>query len=194
MSTTRPYGTTTQPPANSRTRIVQTVREMLEEGSFHQATMEAVATRAGVSRATLYQHFRSRPALVQAVCETFTTSAAVIGIYSATTVHELFEHAVAFWVAEERVFLALTGVMAVDPAAKGVVDDIAADRMRQTKRVLELETGQKSAKALVAIVAALTGFEVYLDLRRRAGLPEAEVLRVLRVTAERALQPHNSQY
>jgi AcrR family transcriptional regulator len=151
-------------------------------------------TTSDLSTATLYQHFRSRPALVEAVCETFSESAPVVGIYAATTVHELLGHVLDFWTSEERLFVALTGVAAVDTAAKHVVDDIAADRMRQTKRVIEAETGKKPAKALVAMVTALTSFETYLELRRRAGLPEAEVLRVLRLTAERALQPHNSQY
>ena len=32
------------------------VRDLLAEGSFHESTVEEVAERAGISRATLYQH------------------------------------------------------------------------------------------------------------------------------------------
>src|SRR3954447_16747165 len=55
----------------SRARVIEAVRGLLEEGSFHATTVEEVADRAGVSRATLYGHFGSRLGLVDAMCETF---------------------------------------------------------------------------------------------------------------------------
>src|SRR5204862_7618212 len=51
----------------TRERIKTAVRDLLAEGSFHDSTVEEVADRAGVARATLYQHFRSRLELVDAV-------------------------------------------------------------------------------------------------------------------------------
>ena len=55
----------------TRERITAAVRELLAEGTFHESTVEQVADRAGIARATLYQHFRSRLELVDAICETF---------------------------------------------------------------------------------------------------------------------------
>ena len=52
------------------------VRGLLDEGAFHQATVEQIARRAGVSRATLYQHFGTRLGLVDALCETFDATPA----------------------------------------------------------------------------------------------------------------------
>ena len=53
------------------------VRELLAEGSFHETAVEQVAERAGVSRATLYQHFRSRLDLIDAICDTFDANPAL---------------------------------------------------------------------------------------------------------------------
>ena len=50
----------------TRERIIAAVHDLLEEGSFHESTVEEVASRAGVSRATLYQHFGTRLGLVDA--------------------------------------------------------------------------------------------------------------------------------
>ena len=50
----------------TRERITEAVRELLAEGTFHESTVEEVAVRAGVARATLYQHFRSRLELIEA--------------------------------------------------------------------------------------------------------------------------------
>jgi len=63
---------------HTRERIVTAVRELMREQRFHESTVEQVAERAGVSRATVYQHFRSRIDLVDAICETFDANPALI--------------------------------------------------------------------------------------------------------------------
>src|SRR2546423_12619470 len=64
--------------AAARERIKGAVRELLAEGTFHTSTVGHVADRAGISRATLYQHFRSRLELVDAICETFDANPALL--------------------------------------------------------------------------------------------------------------------
>src|SRR3954449_4789977 len=64
----------------TRGRIIGAVRELLTEGSFHEATVEQVAERAGVSRATLYQHFRSRLDLVDGICDRMGANPALVGL------------------------------------------------------------------------------------------------------------------
>ena len=64
--------------ADTRRRIKAAVHELLAEGRFHESTVEEVADRAGVARATLYQHFRSRVELVDAICETFAANPALL--------------------------------------------------------------------------------------------------------------------
>ena len=69
----------TRPQVTQRTResVISAVRGLLEEGSFHTSRVEDVAQRAGVSRASVYQHFGSRLGLVDALCESFDRNPAL---------------------------------------------------------------------------------------------------------------------
>src|SRR3954447_1486166 len=64
--------------AATRRRIIEAVRDLLAERAFHDSTMEDVAERAGMSRATLYLHFRSRLELVDSICDVMAENPALI--------------------------------------------------------------------------------------------------------------------
>src|SRR5690242_14253964 len=98
------YGRKRKPP-RTRARVMDAVRELLEDGSFHESTVEQVAARAGVSRASLYQHFGSRLDLVDAICETFADNEALQAAKNAETIDELVEGCVEFWESEERLLV-----------------------------------------------------------------------------------------
>ena len=107
----------------------------LREGSFHEATVEQVASRAGVSRATLYQRFGSRLGLVDAICETFDANPALVAIREAVRdpdprggLERAIAHTVGFWASEEAVLEPLYGAAAIDPAARDLVARQRADR------------------------------------------------------------------
>jgi AcrR family transcriptional regulator len=51
--------------AATRARILDAVRALLREGGFHDASMEAIAARAGVTRVTLYRAFGSKHDLLE---------------------------------------------------------------------------------------------------------------------------------
>src|SRR5262247_3217226 len=46
--------------AATRARLVSAARELLEEGGYAAASVQAVADRAGVSAGALYRHFSSK--------------------------------------------------------------------------------------------------------------------------------------
>src|SRR5438552_16856372 len=73
----RTRGRTTR-SRETRSRIMQATRSLLDEGRFHESTVEEVADRAGVARATVYQHFGSRLDLVDAICEAFDANPALL--------------------------------------------------------------------------------------------------------------------
>jgi len=52
-----------------RTRILGAARELFATRGFEQVTMREVATEAGVARATVFNHFESKYALVEAITE-----------------------------------------------------------------------------------------------------------------------------
>ena len=159
----------------SRQQVLGAVRELLQEGVFHESTVEQVAARAGVSRATVYQQFGSRLGLVDAICEGLDLAA----VKQAEDIDTLLERTTRFWANEETLLDQLYGAAAVDPAAREFVN-------RQTRdRYAHLE-GLVGPDALPAL-GVLTSFETYQELRRRAGLPERRVVSVLQEAAAKLL-------
>jgi AcrR family transcriptional regulator len=161
----------------SRARVLAAVRELLEEGSFHTTTVEEVAERAGVARATLYQHFGSRLGLVDAACELMSGNPALARVRESQTVAALVERTVDFWAAEEPVLVQLYGAAAVDPAAAAVGARPRRDRYAEIKRVLAVEG--RADESSFAALAAVTSFDTYRELRRGAGRSKAAVVRTL---------------
>jgi AcrR family transcriptional regulator len=49
--------------SDRRLAILYAARSAFAEGGFHQTSLDAVAERAGVSKALIYEHFESKRAL-----------------------------------------------------------------------------------------------------------------------------------
>src|SRR3954470_4819832 len=127
----------------TRERITAAVRDLLAEGRFHESTAEQVADRAGVSRATLYQHFRSRVELVDEICDTFDANPALLALRKsviaddpAAALAETIAHAVEFWSSEDAVLSQLYGVAAIDTAAADLVERQRRDRRSEMTRLV----------------------------------------------------------
>jgi AcrR family transcriptional regulator len=183
MQTTRK-----RPGATRKTReaVMSAVRSLLEEGVFHESTVEAVAARAGVSRATLYTHFGTRLGLVDAMCETFDENPALVAIRRTENLDELIQLVVDFWSAEEKVLAQLYGAAAIDPAAGALVSRQYRDRQNELKRLLR--AAGVDERAAFAELCVLTSFETYRELRRNVGLSKREVVFTLQRAARRALK------
>jgi AcrR family transcriptional regulator len=154
------------------------VRELLAEGAFHESTVEQVADRAGVSRATLYQHFRSRLELVDEMCDTFDANPALLAVRRSVTdddpaaaLAETIAHTVEFWSSEDAVLNQLYGVAAIDQAAADLVARQRRDRrgemsrlVRHLRRADVIRPGVSDRQALIALML-LTSYESYRELR-----------------------------
>jgi AcrR family transcriptional regulator len=201
MSATRPYRARSRPAATraerTRERITAAVRELLAAGAFHAATVEQVAAQAGVSRATLYQHFRSRMELVDAICDTFDANPALVELRATVELADpeaALERTIAlalrFWASEDAVLGELYGVVAVDPAARELVDRQRADRRGEMRRLARhlraagrLRTSEREALDLLMV---LTSYETFGELRA-AGRSERQIAGALRRTARALL-------
>jgi AcrR family transcriptional regulator len=174
----------------TRERIKTAVRELLAEGRFHEATVEQVAERAGVARATLYQHFRSRIELVDAICETFNTNPALLEIRrivelpdAAEALDKTVANCVRFWSSEDPILQQLYGVAAIDQAAQDLVDRQRADRRGELERLVRnlnrsgLKPGITERRAL-ALLLVLTSYETFRELRE-AGLTDRQATTLL---------------
>ena len=170
----------------TRDRIIGAVRDLLAEGAFHESTVDEVARRAGVSRATLYQHFGTRLGLVDAMCEAFDENPALIALRETHDVDAFVARVVEFWAAEEKVLVQLYGAASVDPAASDLVVRQRRDRHAELRRLLR-GLGIDDRRAFAAL-SVLTSFETFEELRRHAGLPLREVTRRVQEAARLLLK------
>ena len=175
------------------------VRELLAEGSFHEAPVEEVAERAGISRATLYQHFRSRVDLVDAICDTFAVNPALQALRKAvelpdpdTALAETIALATGFWASEDSVLAQLYDIAAIDPAARDLVDRQRADRRCEMERLARrlrtsgrLRAGVGERRAL-QLLMVMTSYQTFRELRL-AGIGEREMAKTLNASAAQLL-------
>jgi AcrR family transcriptional regulator len=179
MPGARSYRSRTRPTrtAETRARITAAVRELLAEGVFHESTVEQVAERAGVARATVYQHFGSRLGLVDAICETFDANPALHRLRETVELEnpdaalsETIANTVRFWSSEDAVLTELYGVVSIDPAAQELVDRQRRDRRSELARLARhlRKTGRLRAglgeEEAVATLLVVTSYETFREL------------------------------
>jgi len=201
MSTTRAYRTRKRPQRSQQTRerITDAVRELLAEGTFHESTVEEVADRAGIARATLYQHFGSRLELVDAICDTFDANPALLALRESVqlpdadaALAETIANAAGFWSSEDQILSQLYDVAAIDPAAQDLVERQRADRRSEIERLANRlrSAGRLRARMTerqaVALLMVLTSYDTYRELRE-AGLARGKITKTLQDTARKLL-------
>jgi len=175
---------------------MKAVHDLLAEGAFHEATVEEVADRAGVSRATVYLHFRSRLDMIDAICDAFADNEALQRAKGAIEEPDLtkaaeaaIENSVRFWASEDAVFAELYGVVAVDPAAQAFVERQRADRRRHMERLANrLHAGKRLQRRALAQLMLLTSYETYRELRAE-GLNQRDIAAALQESAGLLLRP-----
>jgi AcrR family transcriptional regulator len=174
--------------AETRKRILQAVRDLLAEGTFHEATVAEIAARAGVARSTLNLHFGSRLGLIDAICEHLAETRDYAALQQALqrddpgrALEEILTASVRFWAAEERLHRSLYGLAEIDPAARAFVERQTAERrtdLQQLTRRLR-DAGQIRPRLpddeILALLLVATSFGTFDELRRNAGLSAAEV-------------------
>lgn len=202
MNFQRAYRPGRRSGASTKTRaaILEAVHSLLGEGAFHQATVEDVARRAGVARATVYQHFRSRLGLVDAMCETFDANPNLIALRESVVFDEpaeALDRSIAslskFWATEEAILQQLYGVAAIDDAARDLVQRQVNDRRNELTRLVGHLRGAGllsktiTDKTALAHLLVLTSFETFEELRRRAAMTERKTIEFLQRTAHALL-------
>ena len=193
--------------ARTRQRIMDAVRELLADGRFQEATVAEVAERAGVSRATLYQHFGTRLGLVDAICETLADNPALVALRraperesAAEMLQYFLRETVRFWASERAIHRHLYGLAVIDTAAADFVERQRRDRRGEVERVVTALSGigaldpAPTPTRAAATLMLLCSFPAYDELRE-AGLEEAEIVDSLagiacvRLLSDRASAP-----
>lgn len=70
--------------AETERRILDFAVEHFRESGYHSASVEAIATAAGVTRGAVYHHYRSKPGLFRAVVERLQADVATAVVRAAS--------------------------------------------------------------------------------------------------------------
>jgi AcrR family transcriptional regulator len=165
------------------------VRGLLEQGTFHEASVEEIARTAGVGRATLYQHFGSRLGLVEAICGSLAENPSMVAIQASPDIvdprealTEMIGQGIRFWDSEESLHRHLYGLAEIDESAADFVKRQTSDRRSVVERIVELLIQAEAlrdevtkAQALATLLV-LTSFHTFEELRA-AGLTTRETER-----------------
>lgn len=168
---------------DTRGRVIDAARELFAEAGFSRASLDDVAKRAGVSRATVYYQFTSKNGLLDA------TFAATLQRASSARMRRAREHRDAakavrlyvkavceFWSRDHRFFRNVIGLAAVEPEAREVVDRYDLRRKELIVWLVKRLDDQRRLRAgiterhAVDMLWLLTGFRSFDHMYTRSGL------------------------
>ncbi|MFG2818613.1 TetR/AcrR family transcriptional regulator [Kitasatospora sp. NPDC048365] len=179
----------------TRARIVEAARvHLAETGAL---SLDAVARRADVARATVYYQFGSRTGLLEAVCDALAAEGGLDRLPEVFTTADPWQAVDGFvaafgdfWAADRLCTRRLRALAALDEETGRVVAERDA-RRHQGARVLTARLPDAPEDA-GALLAALTGFETYDALARELAGPDGDLraaVPALTRTVRAALSP-----
>jgi AcrR family transcriptional regulator len=180
---------------DNRRRIIDAALDLLADASPYTAfTVEAVAKRADVARATVYYQFGSKTRLLEALCDTLAERGSIdqlAQVFREGDPRRALDGFVAafgrFWSADRLVTRRLRALARLDPDVAAVVG-ARDERNRAGLRVLVDRLageggGAENTDDLVRVLHALTSFELFDTLAGADHEPVdvvADVIRLVR--------------
>lgn len=193
----RPYrmGKRAAAAGETRARILEAARQLLANESETDLSMEAIASRADVSRLTLYYQFKSRPGLLEALYDHLAMRGnmqRMAEVFHETdpsmALEKMVSTFVGFWSSDPVVIRRVRGIATLDAEiSQGIRardarrPNIAREILRRTalRREKELTTEQQNLTA--DVLSMLTSFESYDSLSRAGHSAEAIVATLTRM-------------
>ena len=121
----------------TRDRVIAAARELFSEAGFYSVTLDDVAKRAGVARATVYYQFESKYGLLDSVVTSALQQDRADGLRRArehpdalTGMRMYVVEVCKFWNADRTLFRNVYGLAAIDPEAAALFDSYD-DRRRE---------------------------------------------------------------
>ena len=166
----------------SRERVIDATRRLLGLRGYHQVSVETVADAAGVSRATVYNQFRSKQGILEAVLDDIgrriqfdRVLAALADADPRRAAWRLVVESATGWTRDRKVIGRILGLVAADPELATLVEKHELGRRRPIRLLVNrlhrfsgLRPGVGKADAY-AMLGAVTGFATY-NLLREMGL------------------------
>ncbi len=169
-----------------RHRVVSAARELLRGSMSYTAfTVDAVAKKADVARATVYYQFESKTGLLEAVCDSLAFEGGLVeleGAFKQADPHRAlrdFARSFArFWSVDRLVMRRLRALAALDPEVGLVIAE--RDQRRHTGlgvllgRFFPGKAGKHTGRLedLLTVLYTLTSFETFDSLSARHHQPD----------------------
>jgi AcrR family transcriptional regulator len=169
-----------------RRRIVDAARALLAESTSYSAfTVDAVAKRADVARATVYYQFGSKTGLLEALCDALAEQGGInelAGAFRAPDPDEALRLLVTafaeFWGADRFVMRRLRALAALDADVAAVITARDERRRLALKTLLDRRADVADPAYALCVAHMLTSFETW-DALLRPGQRPAEAVRTL---------------
>ncbi len=186
--------------SETRARVVSAARQLFVEDGFYRASMDDIARRADVARATIYHQFRSKLGVLEAVITDFEERAGLGELMVVVEespprklVRAVITSGCAYWATDPTLVRKVLGVASMQPEVQDLVSQHDAGRMRILRRVVDrlMEggvLGERSAgENAVNVLWVVTSFDAYDLLTRGRGLEHAQAAEALVEMAEAQL-------
>ena len=193
----RPYnlGARTAAVAETREKVVGAARRLFAEVGFHRVSLDEIARRADVARATVYHQFGSKLGVLGAVVEDYERRAGLAALADLvesgpveTLARDVVTAGCTYWSTDPALARSIIAFAVTDPHAADLLAGHDAGRLRLLTRLVERLPGPVPDRGLDALWL-LTGFAAYDDLTRGRGLSTARAAELLSGLAEMSLRP-----
>lgn len=186
------------PGASPRDRILAAAREIIVEEGYGRLSLERVAERARVARATIYYQFGSKAGLLEGLVSAMELGARIHESRQQDHgVDDLLRRVSGLWENESDVLRIVVGTATADPQIGDVVHrHQGGRRQRIAELVEELDAAGRlrlDRDDAVDLLWLLTGFEAYDFLRQLTSREPDDVRRLLGILAAGVVDPDDSR-
>jgi AcrR family transcriptional regulator len=192
----RPYnlGARAAAVAETRENVVGAARQLFAGTGFHRASLDEIARRADVARATVYHQFGSKLGVLDAVVQDLERRAGLAELAALvetgpveTLVRDVVTAGCDYWATDPALARSIIAFAVTDPHAADLLAGHDAGRLRLLTRMVERLAVPDRERALDGLWL-LTGFAAYDDLTRGRGLRTAAAAALLADLAEAVLR------
>src|SRR5262245_50595942 len=188
--TTGRYTSTRSSTSSARTkeRVLSAAADLVAEDAFHTATMDDLARRAGVARATVFSRFGSKLGVLEALSLRCAGGPEMRALREAQGVEDpvaaldaLLLAGCDLWEKEGYIMVQLKAIVVLEPDASAIIDAQYADQrhgMERLARALQKAERLRDGWSLATTAAALhalTSVETFMLLRHDHNLPLTKV-------------------
>ena len=174
--------------SETRTRILEAARQLLAGELETELRMDAIASRADVSRLTIYYQFKSRTGLLEALYDYLAMRGnmqRMAEVFYETdgsiALHKLIRTFVGFWSSDPVVIRRLRAMAALDSEIGKGIQERDRRRVQASSEILRRMILRKKKKPVITrnltgdVLTMLTSFETY-DALARAGHSENQIV------------------